>query len=214
MTGLLSAICIVSLIGLSSSAISKDKITSLPGWDGPLPSAQYSGLLDVPHTAPNTRHYHYWLVTSEHDSSSAPTVFWFNGGPGASSLLGYFTEQGPFNVNDESLVVNTTSIPTLFYNEYTWAKSANLIFLESPAGVGFSYCDGERGPIDSCPDWNDTLVAQDNHAIVQQFFAHYPEYNANDFYILGESYAGMCVSNLFSEKLIHSSNTHSATCRR
>lgn len=30
------------------SAIDADEIKSLPGWDGPLPSRQWSGYLDVP----------------------------------------------------------------------------------------------------------------------------------------------------------------------
>eukprot|EP01084_Bolivina_argentea_P298286 514011_1 len=179
---MLSIVASILFVKSTLSAVTKDKISSLPGWDLSLPSEQYSGLLEIPNTQPNTRYYHYWLVTSEKNTKTAPTVFWFNGGPGASSLLGYFIEQGPFNVNDESIKINTTSVPVLFYNQYTWAKSSNIIFLESPAGVGFSYCEGARGPINSCPNWNDTLVAQDNHAVIQQFFKYYPEYMSNEFY--------------------------------
>merc|ERR1719410_3387435 len=183
------------LISLSHSLIAKDEVKSIPGYDGNMPSKQYSGMLKVPNTSPE-RFYHYWLVEPEQAPTDAPVVFWFNGGPGASSLLGYFTEQGPFNLNDESIKINTTSIPEPFYNKYNWAKTANIIFLESPAGVGFSYCNGTGGPINSCPDWNDTLVAQDNHAIIQQFFKGYPEYMSHDFYIFGESYAGIYVPTL------------------
>lgn len=81
----------------------------MPGYNGTLPSKQYSGMLMVPTTNPQ-RYYHYWLVTSEQDPTNAPVVFWFNGGPGASSLLGYFTEQGLFNLNDESLKISITSV--------------------------------------------------------------------------------------------------------
>lgn len=112
----------------SFGAISKHEITCLPGWTGNLPSKQYSGLLEIPNSNP-ARFYHYWLVTSENDPSNDPIVLWLNGGPGASSLLGYFMEQGPFHVNDDSIIENTTQIPVLFYNNYTWAKVANVIFL-------------------------------------------------------------------------------------
>eukprot|EP01083_Nonionella_stella_P059754 156426_1 len=188
-------LCVSLLLKISHGLVSSDEIKSLPGYNGTLPSKQYSGMLQVPNTSPQ-RYYHYWLVTSESNPTSAPVVFWFNGGPGASSMLGYFTEQGPFNLNDESTRINTTSIPVPFYNKYTWAKVSNIIFLESPAGVGFSYCNGPEGPMYSCPDWNDTLVAQDNHAIIQQFFKSYPEYMTNDFYVFGESYAGIYVPTL------------------
>ena len=173
-----------------------DEITTLPGWTGKLPSKQYSGYIDIPNTAPNTRHYHYWFVESENDPENDPIVFWFNGGPGASSLLGYFTELGPFHVYDESIQDNTTEIPLLYYNNYTWSKVCNIIFIESPAGVGFSYCEGNNGPINSCPDWNDTLVAQDNHKVLQGFFKLFPKYLNNPFYITGESYAGIYVPTL------------------
>merc|ERR1711945_42924 len=61
-----------------------DRIINLPGWDGELPSKQYSGYLDIS----NTKHYHYWFIECETDPENAPTVLWLNGGPGCSSLDG------------------------------------------------------------------------------------------------------------------------------
>jgi carboxypeptidase C (cathepsin A) len=65
-------------------------------------------------------------------------ALWLNGGPGSSSLIGLLTELGQFQTNDDSL--NTSGTPRLFYNPYSWSRVANMIFLESPKGVGFSYC--------------------------------------------------------------------------
>ncbi|KAL8509570.1 hypothetical protein ACS0TY_016695 [Phlomoides rotata] len=66
------------------------------------------------------------------DSSSKPLVLWLNGGPCFSSIRSVaFTELGPFRVNPDG--------KTLWYNKYAWNNVANVVFLESPAGVGFSY---------------------------------------------------------------------------
>eukprot|EP01084_Bolivina_argentea_P077655 140898_1 len=178
-----------------NSVIPEHEIISLPGWNDTLPSKQYSGMLTVPNTSP-ARLYHYWLITSENDPINDPIVFWFQGGPGASSMLGYFVELGPFHTNQKSIEINTTSIPVLFYDPYNWSKIANLVFIESPAGTGFSYCNGTDGPIKSCPHWNDTLCAMDNHAILQQFFIFYSEFINNPFYLIGESYAGVFIPTL------------------
>jgi serine carboxypeptidase-like clade 1 len=76
---------------LVSASYEPDRILSLPGWEGDLPSKHYSGYLNVSGT-----HLHYWFVQSESNPETDPTVVWFNGGPGCSSLDGFVYEQGPF----------------------------------------------------------------------------------------------------------------------
>lgn len=76
---------------------------------------QFSGLLPI---ANDTKHLHYWLVESERDPASDPLVLWLQGGPGASSLMGYFTELGPLLTNDDSTLHPDHGVPTLFYNPY------------------------------------------------------------------------------------------------
>jgi len=111
-------------------------------------------------------------------------MLWLNGGPGCSSLDGYLYEQGPFHVNE-------SDHSQLYYNPYTWAKQVNIVFLESPAGVGFSF-----SKTSSDLTTNDTQTAEDNFNFLVNFFKAYPEYQANDFYIAGESYAGIYVPML------------------
>lgn len=67
---------------------------------------------------------------------------------------------------------------------------ANMIFLESPAGVGYSYSDDGNYFTD------DDQTAQDNYAAVQNFFVKFPEYLPNPLFLTGESYAGMYVPML------------------
>ena len=64
-------------------------------------------------------------------SSSSSSFSGDAGGPGSSSLLGMLEENGPLLVNAEG---------GLTANPYAWTALANVLWLESPAGVGYSYC--------------------------------------------------------------------------
>ena len=184
-------LCLVLVIAVQA-ARPQDEVKALPGWDGSLSSRQYSGYLDIP----GGKHLHYWLVESEASPSSDPLVLWFNGGPGCSSLDGYFYEQGPYHVVEP--VTNASGAPMLYENPYRWNKVANMLFLEAPAAVGFSYADTPAGR-----NSNDTQQAVDNYAALLAFYEAYPEYAGNDLYITGESYAGMYVPTLALEILSH-----------
>lgn len=159
--------------------IDADEVLSLPGWSGPLPSRQWSGYLNFT----KTKHMHYWLVESENDPQKDPILVWFNGGPGCSSLDGFIYEHGPFRIDP------TTKKLVKF--EYAWSKLANVLYLESPVGVGFSYSDD---PEDYFTD--DDKSSQDNLQALQTFFAKYPRFMNNKFFIAGESYAGVYVPTL------------------
>ncbi|BBN10851.1 hypothetical protein MPTK1_5g06940 [Marchantia polymorpha subsp. ruderalis] len=60
-----------------------------------------------------------------------------------------------------------------------------MLFLESPAGVGFSYSNTSS---DYTTD--DVRTAQDSLKFLLGWFSKFPEYLQTDFYIAGESYAG------------------------
>jgi cathepsin A (carboxypeptidase C) len=142
----------------------------------------YSGYLDVDN---NKSHMHYFFFPSQGDAAKDPVLFWFNGGPGCSSLLGALYEHGPFLVND--------NFASLIYNQYAWNQKANVVYIESPAQVGFSYTDGKA------PTWNDDLVAKLNAKAVREFFTVWTEYAGRETYLSGESYAGIYVPTLFYE---------------
>ena len=72
-----------------------------------------------------------------------------SGGPGCSGLLGFGTEHGPFHIDGTG---------TLTPNQYSWNRIANMLYIEQPAGVGFSYYDIESDKITG-----DAQAATDNY---------------------------------------------------
>jgi len=89
----------------------------------------YSGYLNITHTK---KSLHYVAVTSQNNATTDPVIIWINGGSGCSSLIGYAMEHGPYVVNEGQQ--NFTE------NPYSWNKNATVIYLEAPAGVGYSVC--------------------------------------------------------------------------
>jgi carboxypeptidase C (cathepsin A) len=126
-----------------------------------------------------TKKLHYWFYEAEENPQDAPLTFWSNGGPGCSGLLGAMTEQGPFRPNKDL---------NIDLNPYAWNKVSNMVFIEAPCGVGFSYStEGEKSD-----DYTtgDDQTATDNYAMIQGFLTRFPEYSKNELYITSESYGG------------------------
>ena len=135
----------------------------------------------------NERLLHYWFVTAANATANTPLVLWMNGGPGCSSLDGFLYEMGPFQFSGAVV----SGLPQLVDNPNSWNKAAHMLYLEAPAFVGFSYSYTE-----SDRNTNDNRTADDNFVALQQFFHGFPELAALDFYIAGESYAGIYVPTL------------------
>lgn len=126
------------------------------------------------------------FVESQNDATTDPLIIWFNGGPGCSSMLGWAQEHGPW------VMKNGTS--DFVENDYAWNMRANMLYIESPGGVGFSTC----GSTEDCT-FNDETSATQNLAAVLAWFTSYPEFGTNDLYLSGESYAGVYVPYLARE---------------
>ncbi|KAG6537216.1 hypothetical protein ZIOFF_002302 [Zingiber officinale] len=76
---------------------------------------------------------------------------------------------------------------------------ANVLFLESPAGVGFSYSNTTSDYAKS----GDKRTAIDSLAFLLNWFERFPEYKGREFFIAGESYAGHYVPQLALAILHH-----------
>ncbi|KAF3434030.1 hypothetical protein FNV43_RR25133 [Rhamnella rubrinervis] len=118
----------------------------------------------------------FYLFFESRSSKKDPVVIWLTGGPGCSSELAVFYENGPFSIADNM---------SLVWNEYGWDKVSNLLYVDQPTGTGFSYSTDRRDI-----RHNEAGVSDDLYDFLQAFFAEHPELAKNDFYITGESYAG------------------------
>lgn len=169
------------LIGFSIGAYLEDLVPFLPDMANFTDFRLYSGYLSIRGTG---KTLHYMFAESERDPVNDPLLIWLNGGPGCSSMLGFLQEHGPYVMEDGD--------DKWTKNEYSWNKEANIVYIESPAGVGFSFCDDMR----MCQDFNDENSSWDHLDALFSFFEKFPEYRKNDLYITGESYAGIYVPYL------------------
>jgi cathepsin A (carboxypeptidase C) len=113
-----------------------------------------------------------------------------NGGPGCSSSAGLLFELGPCAVSDEGR--DTT------FNKYSWTINANIIFLDQPVAVGYSYAkDGSI--VNTTP-----VAAVDVWAFLELFLTRHPKYAKVPFHIAAESYGGTYAPNIAS--VIHKKN--------
>lgn len=87
-------------------------------------------------------------------------------------------------------------------NEWSWNKAANMLYLEMPAGVGYSYADPGVST-----DTNDTLTSEDNLRAFLDWFKKFPEFQKHDLFISGESYAGVYVPYMAWQMLKHNNMT-------
>ncbi|KAJ8272072.1 hypothetical protein COCON_G00109310 [Conger conger] len=175
---LLCTLAFLLLCNVTWAVYDPDEVTALPGMSFKPNYRQWSGYLK----ASSGKYLHYWFVTSQRDPGKDPVVLWLNGGPGCSSLDGFLSENGPFHVDDNGY--------TLYENEFSWNKVANVLYLESPVGVGYSYSDDKKYKTD------DDEVADNNYLALQSFFLKFPNFTQNEFYVFGESYGGIYVPTL------------------
>jgi serine carboxypeptidase-like clade 2 len=159
----------------------------------------YSGYVTVDEEA--GRALFYAFVESSGDPKSDPVVLWLNGGPGCSSLAGGFlSELGPY--------YPTPKGGGLERNPYAWTQVASIIFLESPAFVGWSYSNRTEDRV-----VGDKRTAADALGFLLGFFQRFPQFKDRPFWIAGESYGGHYVPNLALEVVRHNEDPANAEAR-
>ncbi|OAY78780.1 Serine carboxypeptidase-like 35 [Ananas comosus] len=130
----------------------------------------YAGYVDV--GPGEEKALFYWFFEAQERPEEKPLLLWLNGGPGCSSVAyGAALE-----------------------------LAANLLFVEAPVGVGFSYTNRTS----DLKELGDNVTAQDSYRFLLNWFTKYPNLKSHDFYIAGESYAGHYVPQL--AQLIYEEN--------
>ena len=175
---ILTLILYLFLFQSIKSLIDADEVKSIPDYS--YKGKLYSGYLDVS----DVKKFHYMFNYAHEDYENKPLVLWLNGGPGCSSLDGWANEHGPMQLDEEG---------KFKLNEYSWNRVANMIYLESPGDVGFSYIDSK---LEQDLFIDDKVAAEDNLKALINFFEKFPSMKNKDFYISGESYGGIYVPML------------------
>ncbi|KAK2990186.1 hypothetical protein RJ640_014638 [Escallonia rubra] len=160
-----------------------DRIVNLPGQPSSPSVSHFSGYITV--NQDHGRALFYWFFEAQSQPSNKPLLLWLNGGPGCSSIgYGAAVELGPLTVNKNGVGLD--------FNEHAWNKEANLLFVESPVGVGFSYTNTSS----DLTKLDDKFAAEDAYSFLVNWLQKFPQYKTRDFFISGESYAGHYVPQL------------------
>eukprot|EP00347_Sterkiella_histriomuscorum_P017204 403350276 len=158
-------------------------ITSIPYWNAKdtLP-CMYSGTLQSSIKEGQDHNLFYWLIKNT-QLENPNLILWINGGPGSSSMFGLFLENGPIQVLRTNNPTGDDYI-TQLNKDGSWADIADVLYLDQPVGVGFSF---GNSILDRMKDGASELIQ-----FLENFMIKYPEYQANGrkFYISGESYSG------------------------
>ncbi|XP_028757600.1 serine carboxypeptidase-like 42 [Neltuma alba] len=167
---------------------SEDLVVTLPG-QPKVEFRQYAGYVDV--DVNHGRSLFYYFVEADKHADQKPLTLWLNGGPGCSSIGGgAFTELGPFYPHGDGR--------RLRRNRMSWNRASNLLFVESPAGVGWSYSN-------TTSDYNcgDASAANDMYLFMLKWYEKFPTFRTRALFLTGESYAGHYIPQLANALLNH-----------
>ncbi|KAJ2713928.1 hypothetical protein H4R19_002003 [Coemansia spiralis] len=115
-----------------------DRVRGLPYRSGEQPLHEsYAGHTTVrtwtppggPTDSGRARLFYWFFPAIAPKVEAPPLLLWIQGGPGSSSMIGLFTELGPFDLTDDGEFVR---------RNVTWANEYDLLVVDQPAGTGFS----------------------------------------------------------------------------
>lgn len=136
----------------------------------------FAGYLNVSYN----KALYYVYTPSENNPSKDPLVVVVSPGPGCSSLHSWLYSKGEF-----TFTRNTTNFRL---NPNNWNKQANVLYIEGPAGVGFT--------IGVDTQVNDNVTQYEYIRALLRFYEKFPELKDQNMYLTGYGYAGIIIPKM------------------
>jgi Serine carboxypeptidase len=147
----------------------------------------YAGLLPIDDTS--NRELFFWFVPTTNPAANDEIMIWLNGGPGCSSLDGFFHENGPVIWQAGSFL----PVP----NTWTWVNLTSVVWVEQPVGTGYS-----RGH----PNATSEIDVADQFRGFWRNFVDLFKLHDRKVYITGESYGEQTPPGLWTSLSLHASS--------
>ena len=144
------------------------------------------------------RHFaelYYILFKSRDSNPNAPLIWFFEGGPGQSSMHGLFFQNGPFRLTKDQKLIK---------NLYSLNNMADVLYLDQPVGTGFSNCTNTSW----VPHHEDVIVSDLVH-FIDAFFLEHHEYLYRPLFLFSQGYGSHFVlplARILSKYVVHGAN--------
>lgn len=152
----------------------------------------YAGHIPLDEDDTEGKNYFFWKFhdTSGISSSSASDtlIIWLNGGPGCSSMDGALMESGPLRIDRDGKA---------YLNEGSWHTRGDMVFVDQPAGTGFSITGNTRHDEDL------KQVSEHFLLFLKNYYKVFPDDLSKKLILAGESYAGQYIPFIADALLMH-----------
>ena len=157
-------------------------------------------------TTKSTRgEFQFWLFAPYHPTVPKTLMLWFNGGPGCSSFsAGLLFEHSPVTVPPHPAGYCCSGpFPPLQANPYAWTQATYMLYVEQPAGTGFSTGLEPQSEDDVARDMVDWLT---------NFYRVFDDLANYELFVFGESYAGTFLTRYSILNLLLLQQLHPTLC--
>ncbi|EKM54920.1 uncharacterized protein PHACADRAFT_197351 [Phanerochaete carnosa HHB-10118-sp] len=120
----------------------------------------------------------FWYFEAQNNHEDAPVILTIGGGPGSSGMANPLFGQSHCKVTE-----NKTTVA----NPNAWSENYNLVALDHPIGVGFSYGTQVN---------NSRAAAYDAYDFLIKFFHLFPKLANNKLVLAGGSYGGTYIPHI------------------